>query len=262
VQEKIAWSSIVEFIVAQDAELAQSFVGVPRSRIAAVEDRYRIRLPSVYIEFLQTMGESAGRLALFGASRDHQFSHLLAQLPSSDYPTDLYFKVASESDPRALAFEDFYLDLKRSDDYDAPLVSFERPLDAGDEVEEQSPSFIESVVHQVFWSLRVAPRKFGARILVLGEPSSWSGPETKQDALDALVRIGFSAKLPDLLRVACVERDTVSAVVSISETVEIGAVKFGADTRDTIDEAVQELLAALPGAELKDPPAPRGEFRT
>ena len=54
---QLDWSRVMEFILQQDPGLAASFVGVERSRIAAVEAQYGITLPTTYVDFLATMGE-------------------------------------------------------------------------------------------------------------------------------------------------------------------------------------------------------------
>ncbi len=85
-------------------------------------------------------------------------------------------------------------------------------------------------------------------------------PRTKQDATGLLMGLGFAADLPDLPRVACLTQGTVSVLISIDE--ELVTFELGGDSREAIEVPVKELLAALAGAVLQEPPAPRSESGT
>jgi hypothetical protein len=183
----------------------------------------------------------------------------LAQLPSNDYPTDRYFKVAFESDAMSVANEDMYLDLARSDGQDAPLVKFEIPLGPDDEIEDEPLSLPERIISQVFWILDVARTKYAGSILVFGEESSWNGQRTKNHATRLLLERGFSATLPELPRVACLRRGPVSVLIEVSDELELVGFKFGGESSEATESFAQELLTGVPGAEMKKPIVLRSE---
>ncbi len=244
----------MEFVGRQDAAVAASCIGVAPDQIDAIERQYRIALPSNYVDFLQTMGESSGGLPLFGATRVHSFSRVIARRPS-DYPTEKFFKVAFESHNFAPALEDMYLDLARSDGHDAPLVRFELPLEPGDEPDEDPLSVTEKIISEIFWHLDVVRKKFAAKVLIFGGGVSGDPLRTKQDATVALAGLGFTTSLPDLPRVACMTQGAVSLLVSIDES--LITFEFGGDSREEVEAPVKELLDVVPGAVLDEPPAPR-----
>jgi hypothetical protein len=247
----------MEFITAHDATVAATCVGVSPGQIQAIEAQYGMTLPANYIGFLHTMGESSGGMRLFGETRVHRFSTLAAQLPFTDSPTQRFFQVASESHPFAPAFEDVYLDLSRSDGNDAPLVRCERPAEPSDDSEEEPLSVTERIISEIFWRLDVARRKFAAKVLIFGGGISGDALRTKQDAVELLRGLGFAPGLPDLPRVACLTRDTVSLLISIDES--LITFELGGDDKDATEAAVTELLSAVRGAVLGEPPAPRTE---
>ena len=256
-QRPIAWSQVIDFIGRRDAELASSFVGVRQSEIDAVQAQYGISLPSAYVHFLRTMGENSGELHPFGNTYVHTFSELLEQLPPEDYPGDRFFKVAFVIEELAVDLIDIYLDLNRSDGYDSPLVSFEIPLEPNaTNFSEDRLSFAEKLVYRVFRKLDVDRKRYGATIVVFGgDPGNLRG--TKQAALNVLMRSGFAAALPELQRLGCLTRESVSMLISISDARKLIRVEMGSDRRDAIEELVRDLLAAFPGAQLSAPPAER-----
>jgi hypothetical protein len=249
----------MEFVARQDAAVAAACVGVPPARIDAVQRQLRVTLPSNYVDFLKTMGESSGGLRVFGPTHIHRFASLIAQLPSSDYPTDRYFKVAFEADAGAVAFADVYLDLTRSNGYDAPLVTFELPLEADSEIEEEPLDFTEKVIQQLFWLLDVARTEFGAKVLVFAQDASRNVVTTKREATAGLLEHGCVASLPDSPRVACLTRDQAKALISVSEDLDLLTFALGGNSLESLDALVQDLLAVVPDATLREPPAPRTE---
>jgi hypothetical protein len=261
VQEKVDWSQVMEFIARENAAAAASCVGVSPGEIAAVQSRYGITLPSNYVEFLRMMGQSSGGLHVFGATYDHAFSSLLARRPSTDYPTGRFFKVAFETNRLAVSFEDLYLDLTRADGSDAPLVRFEIPLEPDDEVEDEFLTLSEKVIRELFWDLVMVRTKYAGTVLVLGDDAS-VGPSVKQAATTLLAGLGFSPSLPEVPRIACLRRDTVSVLIEVSEELELVGVRLGGDSHDEVQAAAQALLDGVPDSEMKTPPAPRAEFQT
>jgi hypothetical protein len=257
---QVDWSAILAFIAERDPDIAASCVGVPRSHVEAVERQCGISLPANYVNFLEVMGERSGGLHLFGFVRDHRFSHLVSQLPSTFYPMQQYFRVAAEVDMSAPSFEDVFIDLSRSDGNDGALVRFELPWSLDSEVEEEPLSVTEKPIYEIAWQVDVAPKPFGAKLLLFEGGPSGDPQRTKHDASNILRRIGFVTILPDLPRVSCVAHGPISILISIDE--ELVAFEFGGDNRETVETPVAALLAAFPGAVLQEAPSRRPDSGT
>jgi hypothetical protein len=256
---RLEWSRVIDFIVRRDAALPSSFVGVRQSEIDAVQAQYRITLPSTYVDFLRTMGENSGELYPFGKTYVHAFSKLLEQLPPEDYPAQRFFKVVFVAEEFAMDPIDTYLDLSRSDGHDAPLVEFETPLGPNEtNFSEDHLSFAERFIYNLFRRLDVDWRRYGADIVVFGR-GAWNGTEIKQAALNVLTRSGFAAALPDLRCVGCMSRESVSALISVSDKGKLVKFEMGGDSLEAVEESVRDLLAAFPGAKLSGPPAERAD---
>jgi hypothetical protein len=254
---RLAWSQVIDFIVQHDATLAASFVGVRQSDLEAVQTQYGIRLPSAYADFLRMMGENSGELHPFGETYVHAFSELLEQLPPDGYPAERFFKVAFVAEDLAVDLIDIYLDLSRSDGDDAPLVAFETPLAPNaTNFSEDHLSFAERLVYRIFRRLDVDRRRYGAALVVFGA-GAWDGRATKQAALNVLMRSGLSAALPDLRRVGCVTRESISVLISDSAPQKLVKFEIGGSSREAIDESVRHLLGAFPEAQLTEPPTER-----
>jgi hypothetical protein len=248
---------VLAFIAQRDPEAAAACQGIPRSQIEAIERQYGIALPSNYVSFLETMGENSDGLYLFGFTRAHQFSRLIRRLPSTLYPMQSYFKVAMESSPSPPSFEDVYLDLQRSDQYDGPLVRFELPLEPDSEIEEEPLSVTERIIYEIAWQVDVSRMPFGAKVLVFRGGPSRDPHKTKQDAANMLREIGFTSRLPDLPRVASLAQAAMTVLVSIDE--ELVSFELGGESREAVEMPMKALLAAIPGAVLQDTPAPRSD---
>jgi hypothetical protein len=245
----------LEFITRRDAEIANSCAGVARSQIEAIERQCEIALPSNYVNFLQTMGESSGGLNLFGFTYAHQFSRLIRQLPSTSDLTQRYFRVAMESDPSAPAFEDIYLDLQRSDQHDGPLVRISRPLNPDSEIEEWPLSVTEKIIYELAWQIDVSRMPFGAKVLAFKGGASRNPRKTKDDAVKVLREVGFAASLPELPRAACMAKPASSVLIAIDE--DLVTFELGGTSREVVEGAVNVLLSAQLGAVLYGPPARR-----
>jgi hypothetical protein len=232
---------------------------VSEGEIDAVQAQYKIALPSIYVDFLRTMGEDSGKLYPFGKTYSHTFSELVEELPPEGYPPEHFFKVALALEEYNVDLIDIYLDLTRSDGDDAPLVMFETSLKpAPTHVNDYYLTFAERLVYRVFWQLDVSRRKFRADVLVRGKDASESS-KVNQAAATVLTRAGFTAPLPDLRRVGCLTQGSASVLASISGTGRLVKFQVGGDARDALDVPVRELLAAFPGATSSEPSAERSD---
>jgi hypothetical protein len=249
----VDWQALVEFIHGKDPGLVPSFRGVPRRDIDACEAEYSIRLPSSYVDFLLTMGEDSGGLEPFGPTQVHTFSELLALLPPDGYAGQRFFKVAFESDPMALAVLDTFLDLARSDGQDAPLIRFETGVNAVPEVNDSDHTFGESVTRRVFSRLELNRRSYGAMIFVKSRNPA-DALAIKKTSTELLAQSGLQLALPDLKRVACLSRDSASALVVVDDETKLVDLQLGADNLGAVEILVEALLAGLPDSELVEPP--------
>src|SRR5262245_34315257 len=100
---QVDWRVLIEYIERKGPGLVKAFRGAALRDIKACEAEYRIALPSLYVDFLLTMGEKSGPIRPFGPTHVHSFSELLDLLPPEDYPADRLFRVAFEGDDDALA---------------------------------------------------------------------------------------------------------------------------------------------------------------
>ena len=258
-QRLIDWSRVIQFITQRDAALASSLVGVAQGQIDSVQAQFGIQFPSAYVDFLRTMGEHSGSLWPFGETQVHAFSKLVAQFPPDDYPPKQFFKVAFEASQNPVAVFDTYLDLTRADGLDAPLVRFETALEG--ELPEIWTSRLVLRRHSStagFWELDIMRRDFEARLVAedLVPPDALT---TKDRAISALAEGGFTMALPDLVRVACLNHDAFSVLISISDKSELVEFHLSSDTREALDIGMREVLAVCPAAVVDEPPAGRGE---
>jgi hypothetical protein len=254
---QIDWSRVIAFIQARDPALAAALIGVPRSQIDALQAQYRIRLPEVYVDFLETMGEDSGDLTPFGRTQVHRFSELMARLPPQDYPADRFFKVAFESDEMALAYFDTYLDLRRTEGGDCEIVRLESPVETiPADLPEETLTLAERLMEYFFWTLDVARRPYGARIFVLGD-DPWNGVAIKEDAAARVAGAGFVPALPAVRRVACLTRGATSVLITDSDTSELVDIRIGGADLEDVEKLTRQLLASIPRADLENPPAER-----
>jgi len=258
-QRQIDWSRVIDFIAQRDVALASSLVGVEPSQIEAVQAQFGIELPSAYVNFLRTMGEETGILMPFGDTQVHAFSELIAEFPPDGYPPKRFFKVAFEASQYPVAVLDTYLDVTRSDGLDAPLVRFEIPLEnERTELVEAPLSFAETVFYRMFWELDMIRRDFEATLVVQGL-SPVDARATKDSAVTSLAELGFTMALPELVRVACLNRESSSLLISISDVNQLVAFRLSGDTREAIDIGMRDVLASCPGAVVSRPPSRRSE---
>jgi hypothetical protein len=258
-QRQIDWSRVIQFITQRDAALASSLVGVAAGQIESVQAQLGIVFPSAYVDFLRTMGEQSGSVLPFGDTQVHTFSKLVAQFPPEDYPPKRFFKVAFEASPNPIGVFDTYLDLTRADRLDAPLVRFEIALEGeSPEILDEPLSFAETLCYRVFWELDMMRRDFDATLLV-EDVAPVDALTTKDAAMSALGERGFTVALPDLVRVACLNREALSVLISISDESELIEFHLSSDTREAIDSGIRDLLAVCPAAVVEEPPARRSE---
>ena len=255
---QIDWQSLVKFMRERDEALVSSFRGVSRSEIEAIQNECSVSLPSNYVNFLLTMGESSGELRPFGPTQVHAFSKLRDMLPPEDYAGERFFKVSFESDDLALAFLDTFLDLARSDGVDAPLVQFETGDDVMPAVDEVDWTFGESVIKCVFGEFALRRRTYGATILEVSG-SLDEALHLKQTAAESLLRYGLRRTLSELKRVAAFSLDHASALITVPDPTNLLEIQIASDDLEVLKKLAEWLCTQLPSAELVEPPFKRSD---
>jgi hypothetical protein len=244
----INWPGIVDYIAAKNSALVSSFRGVSRRDVEHCEAQFAVTFPASYMDFLLTMGEESGDLSPLGRTQSHRFSDLVADFPPSGYPSHRLFKVSYETDTQALVSIDKFLDLANADAHDAQLVEFE-PGDAAAPVDPGDFTFGESVVREVFGGLELYLRKYAATALLDSHDQN-HGLAVKGTSVEALTRLDFRLAMPDLARVTCLNRDSISVMVSVYNSIKAVDLRIGSVDLRALEAFLDELAANLPGSRL------------
>ena len=239
------WDLFIDFIKAQDPAFIAARQGVPLDDIKQCEAGCKIALPKSYVNFLQLMGQAGGKFRPFGATMEHNFYDLVEQLPAEDYPGDQFFKIAAETDSSLVAYYDLFLDLRRSDGEDAPLVTFEDGVELRPgAVNEVGLTFDESMMESVFTFFALHRRAKRAVVTV-------DSTQLRDKTVGLLMHMGFQQVWSPLPRIACLRRDTFCALVKVGEDTRTLDVELGADDNKSLGIAVEQLLSSLPGARTR-----------
>jgi hypothetical protein len=248
----IDWPQIVDYISSRDPTLVTSFRGVPQADIDLCERRFSVKLPASYVDFLLRMGEDSGALRPLGATQSHRFSELMADFPPEGYPAGRLFNVSFETDPSALVVMGTFLDMADVDANDARLVEFE-PGDEDTPITPGDFTFGEFVVQEIFTGLELYLTRYAATVL-LHSQSTDDGLGRAAAAGALLGRLGFTLVMPDLPRVSCWRRDTISVMVAAYRNLQTVHVGIGCNRFSEIEAFAAEVTASLPGAILLQAP--------
>lgn len=248
----IDWTKIVGYVAGKAPAIVASLRGVSRRDIEASQQRYGVRFPASYAEFLALMGEDSGQLEPLGATQSHRFSDLMRYFPPQGYPWKRLFKVSYETNTNALVFMGKFLDWMDADADDARVVEFEQG-DANAAVLPGDLTFGETVVKEIFTGLEVYVTRYASTVSIESQ-SAAHDLEIKSAAVDLLVRLGFTLVMPDLPRVACLNRGSISVMVIPYRSLRAITVSIGGATLLELEEFVADLTAQLPGADVLQPP--------
>jgi hypothetical protein len=251
------WEALAGFIRTLDPAFAGSVKGVPADEIQRVELEYRLRLPGMYRDFLETMGKDSGDFTLFGFGQDESFDDLIAEMPDASYPLDRYFRISRAGDNARFGESDYFLDLGRADEDDAPIVRFEETPDfISGHVSEWRFTFAEWVTRQVF-SFFVLDRAAARAIVVVTRDDVAEGQFSKEAVVTLLGRANFEPVLPPLPRVSCLRRGESGALVDLLASGLAIEVILAGERRD-LEIVVDQLLVRYPSATVTNPDAPFG----
>jgi hypothetical protein len=244
------WREVLAYVDSVDPAFRSRLKGVPEHDIALTEGGLHIRLPASYREFLLLMGVDSGDLSPLTAVQNHSFYDVLELLPDDDYPAQRYFRVAFADDETQISPPDTFLDLARSDGYDAPLVAFEGGggFDAA-QVQETGFTFGEQISQRVF-------EKFGLERSAQKEVVYVSnlGPDEARNRLARVSRLltqmRFEHALPPMPRVVGMHRPDARAAVVVREPLNLLRVVLGAADKTEARVLADQILTAEPEAEL------------
>lgn len=247
------WADLLAFIQKKEPTYLQTVRGIPRTEITRIETTYSIILPKIYVDFVETMGASFGAFEPFGGTQICEFPALVRELPSESYPQDRFFKVSIDDSPGAIGSYDTFLDLRRSDGCDAPLVWFEDviPFSPGS-VEDFGYSLGEWLTLQVFDTFELDRRPHIVTVSIVFE----TGHEQKQNrpvVLDILGKMGFRPALPPLPAVTCLQRPSCSARFRPANTVDGLSIRMGAENRRDLDIMIEQLRDRYPSLMVTKP---------
>jgi len=254
----VSWDSLLAFIRAEAPSFAASLEGVALEDIVHVENEYQVHLPESYRQFLLTVGANSAGFYLFGPSQNHRFADVVAQIPEESYPKQDYFKIAYAVD-EMINPSDHFLDLKRSDGVDAPIVMFEGDEEFSVEsVQEYGFTFLEHAYRRFFGHLADLPLPEAALVTILNV-----APQRNVLSMAALVAVlnemRFDLALPTLSRVSCLRRDSVWAVVDVHAGGRGLAITLWSKERGTLGAVTDQLSVRFPDAIVTDlgrPPQP------
>lgn len=246
------WDPILGFIRRSSPEHATAFVGITREEIAEWEARCAVSLPTIYRGFLAAMGADCDDFHPFGVSQVCDFHALIVRLPATNYPGDRYFKVSCEGSPEAVTFYDTFIDLRRSDGDDAPLVRFEDDeWFAQEDVIEVGFTLGEELMRSAFDRFQLGRRPASNKVSIFCESASEIAPTMRR--LHAHMRErGLADELPGSPRVACLHSEPCSVLLESHESLKILRVAIGAQAVRVASAFVEELLDQFPHAMTLD----------
>ena len=250
--------TLARFVRERDAAFAASLRGTPAEEIASVETEHEIRLPGSYVDFLRLMGRDSGDFSLFGAAHTHSFDDLRSALPDAYYPVREFFRIACPTEEADISALDYFLDLRRSDGSDSPIVMFQETDDFSvDRVKEQHFTFNEWMVRQLFTFL-VLNRAEERSLVVVGCAGASEAAAMRDDMLTLLGKMKFQTSLDALQRVVCLQRGAAAALVSVLAGGLGVGVGLGSRDREELEVIVDQFLVRYPTAAVRDPRRPQG----
>jgi len=272
------WSDIVEFIKVKDPSFLTNAQGVPLADIQKVEKQRGLKLPQIYVDFLQTMGKHDGGSVIFGNNYLHDFYNLNQLNPDEPPRSKRYFKIADHDETNDMAYMSTFLDLDRSDGQDAPLVEDEEnyPKTITPETADDTNDTLSVVLEsRVFRYFETAKRKEELSLILhlseykdgvdktskpgetyeeymakLKPFSPKSAKERMGQIMAVLEKYGLKLALPELPTYACMSRADLSATVDIAGELNLIAVNLSRDEKSDTDTIVDDLEKTIPGLKV------------
>lgn len=245
----MSWDSLLAFVRSEAPAFVDSMKGVTRQDIALVETHYRIDLPEAYRQFLLLMGEDGAGFSLFGPSQNQRFRDVIAHIPEASWPVQEYFKISFADDSAMVSPPDYFLDLTRADGNDAPVVMFEDDEEfSREDVQERGFTFLEQLHRRLFG--HVANDRLPERALVAVPIES--NALTMPLLIAMLEEMRFARALDPLVRVRCLRREGMWALVDVDPGGHEFAMSFWSDERSRLAAVIDQLSVRFPDAVAVD----------
>lgn len=226
----MSFSALFAFLTARVPDLRDQIRGATSDDIAELAELCPRPLPRAYLEFLQAMGGSTGSfsaLPIADCRAAELWPHLRSTPPS--YPTDRYLKVGIDLGIGRDIREDWFLDLRRGDPDDPPVVTFE---DEGDPAR-----FRDARAHVVAraWTALLQRHAFlfgavGRRSFRQEEVVDPADPRRLDEAAAICERLGLTPVLPSQPGLHTLERADLSVLLEVPPNMQRLEIQVGADT--------------------------------
>lgn len=249
----MAWSDIVAFIVEREPEFEANSQGVPEEDIASLEEGLKVRLPSIYRDFLRSCGVAASGWAPFGPCWEHDFYELVEELPSEDYPAQEVFPVAHDADESRISPPDLFVDLRDEPEDDAPLIEFDTSeAYAPAALASRGFTLAEQFTAQVFRAFEASNYAHGRRVVV-----HCADADARTSALDQVCEVlthkGFERAMPGTDGISTWMVEGGAALVAGRRTSPIVRVELYSCEDNASGLLAEQLLEHVDGAKLARP---------
>lgn len=248
------WTTLLAFIQEKDSAYLRTVRGVPRAEITQLEATCGISLPRLYVEFIVTMGADAGAFEPFGPLEIWHFRELVDELPAETYPQHELFRVSIDDDPGAISPRNKFLDLRRSDGTDAPLVLYEEggPF-SWDRVVKSGYTLGEWFTWRVFDFFEL-DRRSHHRTLHLIFETGREQRENRPVVLDMLTKMSFRPALPPTRTVSCLERPSCSARFEIADELDGLSITLATEHARDVELITEQFRDRFPFMTVSRPP--------
>lgn len=145
------WKDLKNFILERDQHFFRNQQGVSESRIAEIENRFNIKFPEGYRDFLLDAGqENTWDPFGTGSGSTSAFERLVANSSAKHYPTSSMFRIAMHNHKHSDSALDIFISLANTAAYDAAVLQYD-PYGSFDpeRVYEHPLSLMEILTRQI-----------------------------------------------------------------------------------------------------------------
>lgn len=251
------FADLLAFVESRDSRMREALVGVPEAEIREIEREIGVVLPELYVAFLASMGQSAGGFHPFGTGREHRFHDLLVELAEEiadgEQPSRRYFRISINTDPSVIIACDDYLDLRRSDGRNAPVVMFEQGSDLRDEdVMDKHEGFFEHLTVRLFRHLELEKRESIANVAIPGLTQR-EAPSVIRQLIELGGRAGVQPVFEPFEDLICLSSDDTSLSGQWDAGLRLVSVDVASDSGSSFRVLVDQLLRQWPDAVVSMP---------
>lgn len=193
----ITGSEFLAFIEKRQPHTAREIIGSSHTELDELQHSAPMTLPQNYVAFLRFMGSAHGGFRVF-PEHDYLIQDLLNRPnEGEDWDRQRYFLIGfqdprqSREDPHSL-----FLDLKRSDGIDAPIVGFQPgPSPTVMSIEHGIADFL---IFRIAWLFAMDDKPARARLISFCDSSPDGHParDRHREIKHTVERLGFAPCLP------------------------------------------------------------------